>query len=1024
MKAAETRDAASTDTAFDDQKPPLPAPRNAEEASAWRTWRFLGMAHVAGLMIFIVMMAGFLWYVSTIEQQERRSALTRDADWAQQTLKLSLRELQDNLSRLAPLWLASQTLPALIDGSAQSPDRFMEGSPPVLYLALSRPDGKLSSVYPGAGVLVSHTLEAGDITQAGSATLLPGFERSRPDSARQSAFQSSRQSWQPSFSRPLLIPGGEVVTELYLPIIQGRRLTGILIAGIGLDRLLQTAVPANVSAKYRFSIIDAHDNTLVSTTSNRRIDPRASHLLPLRPPGSGLQLRAAPYMDDAPGLAERLTQLGLFTLSLTSILSLILLWRSAHDRFHIEAERDRLFLLSQDVFCVMRPDGTLVRGNPAFVDYFGNDTADTRFWEHVHPDDRADTIQTLASTDERIGPLECRVRYRNAWRWLSWSISVDRRSPESLRYAVAHDITSRKHIEHALTTETTFRRAMEDSISTGMRVIDQDGRITYVNRAFCKLLGFEAEELIGQLPPYPYWIPEEYELSLTYINLIISGRAPHSGIQTRVRHKDGRIIDVRIYVSPLIDDQGQQAGWMASVTDITEPNRIRAELSAAQERFNTVLNELGSAVSVASIDPQPEGDRPWRANAACSTMPSAPAPTAATGTLYQAVDTAFRVSPAIQTPATMADAAITPGDSGPPAIHDDAVLDPPPEAKPALLFCNRQYRALFGEHIEGHLALLKGWPSEDHWVGEEVHVPAIDRWFEVRVQLIRWVDGKTAQLVVATDITALRPIWEQQKQQQEQLQQTSRLVTMGEMASSIAHELNQPLTAISNYSQGLAKRLRQPTGIEPEVFSETLDKIARQAQRAAAVIRRVRDFVKRNVSEQQAVTVDSILTEALGLAEIAAKRYGAAISIDVQPNLPLLLADRILIEQVLLNLLKNAIDAMRGHPHPALTLEVSANQGQVEFSVADQGPGLAEEMQTRVFEPFFTTKPEGMGMGLNICRSIIESHAGRLWVEPNQPHGCIFRFTLPEYVPDSSIIVGGTPAWTSESQETDDSPNT
>ena len=282
-------------------------------------------------------------------------------------------------------------------------------------------------------------------------------------------------------------------------------------------------------------------------------------------------------------------------------------------------------------------------------------------------------------------------------------------------------------------------------------------------------------------------------------------------------------------------------------------------------------------------------------------------------------------------------------------------------------------------------------------MGEEVYIPRIDRWFEVRVQVIRWVDGQPAQLVVATDITALRPIRERQKQQEEQLQQTARLVTMGEMASSIAHELNQPLAAISNYALGLAKRLQpgSPAPADPAMVDQTLDKIARQAQRAASVIQRVRNFVRRNTAEQREIAVDEILTESLALAEIAAKRYGVAITIDLAPDLPRLSADRILIEQVLLNLMKNAIDAMRGQDDAALTLQVSATRDNVLFAVADQGPGIPEEQQEKVFEAFFTTKPEGMGMGLNICRSIIESHAGRLWVESNHPRGCIFKFTLP-----------------------------
>ncbi|MDO4231262.1 MAG: PAS domain S-box protein [Lautropia sp.] len=972
--------------------------RQAALSATWRTWRFLGVAHVASLFIFVGTMAAFIWYEKVIEGEERQNLLQRDTDWARQSIELSLQELQVQLSRLAPIWLQSAAGSAPLPASQNlTPKGFFERFAPVRYIGLIDGEGRLESVSLADGVLASNALEAGEITQGQQPSVLTGFGQNGDKGSRWSTLQASLHSWQPEYSPPLMIPGGEVVTELYLPVIQGRQVVTTAVVGISLEQLLQSAAPGNILERYRLTIQDESSTALATITSDdHQADMRTTQTVPLTPPGQGLALNAIGYDAGGTGFTHRLSTLGLLTLSLTLIISLILLWRSARDRLRIENERDRLFLLSQDVFCVVRPDGTLVRGNPAFVEYFGKDTANTRFWDHVYPDDRLDVIEAFTSNDdaERIGPLECRVRFRSAWRWLSWSISVDRSSSESLYYAVAHDITTRKHIEHALTTETSFRRAIEDSISTGMRVIDNEGRITYVNRALCEMVGFEAEELIGQLPPYPYWIPEEYDLNFTHLNLTISGAAPPSGIQTRVRRKDGRIIDIRLYVSPLIDDQGQQAGWMASATDITEPNRIRDELVSAHERFNTVLNELGAAVSVASVP---------------GARPDTPAPE---GELLMPITR--------------------------------------PSQTPTLLFSNFRYRALFGEDIAGHLALLKGWPVADAWIGEEVHVPSIDRWFEVRVQQIRWVDGQPAQLVVATDITALRPIWEQEKQQQEQLAQTSRLVTMGEMASSIAHELNQPLAAISNYAMGLAKRLQMqqarsappadavpPTGegnqppapaslplpthaadpgnaatgvtgntpasppqpamrtVSPEQINETLIKIARQAQRAASVIQRVREFVRRSTPEQREVTVNAILTEALGLAEIAAKRHGVNISIQVQPTMPTIFADSILIEQVLLNLLKNAIDAMREMSRPALTLSVASRDSFVEFAVADQGPGLPEDMRERVFEAFFTTKREGMGMGLNICRSIIESHGGRLWVEANEPRGCVFRFTLP-----------------------------
>lgn len=979
-------------------RPPKPATADVAIPSDWRAWRFLGVAHVGGLLIFIVMMAGFLWYVNQIEQQEKQSALLRDTDWAQQSLKLSLRELQGHLARLAPVWLANapngtrpvpparstrnerapgepdqdasqgdpqgdraaaprmkQTggagmLPVrnarpgatsarqtqAAQGPVQSPAAFLDIDPQTRYVALISPTGRVRTVIAAPGVLIGQTLEAGEPGQSGATVQLPAFEETPDTDLRREAWRASMHTWQSHYSQPLMIPGGEVVTELFLPVVQGRQLVGVAVVGIGLEALLAEVIPENLRQRYRFGLVDGRGRLVASTAPRRRIDAQTAHMLPLDPPGNGLMLRAIPYMGEAPALAERLTQVGLFTLGTVSVLSLVLLWRSAHDRLLIEGERDRLFLLSQDVFCVIRPDGTLVRGNPAFLDYFGKDLANTRFWDHVYPEDRLDVIEAFTSPQEHIGPLECRVRFRNAWRWLSWSISMDSRSPESLYYAVAHDITGRKLVEQALTTEATFRRAIEDSISTGLRVIDNDGRITYVNRALCQILGYPAEELVGQLPPYPYWIPEEYDLNMAHLNMVISGGAPPSGIQTRARRKDGRIIDVRLYVSPLIDDQGQQAGWMTSATDITEPNRIRAELQDAHERFNTVLNQLDAAVSVVSPPP-----------------PMVP--------------------------------------------FSDAEGSQAVTQAPSLMFCNYHYHRLFGNDIAGHLALLRGWPVADSWVGEEVYIEGVDRWFEVRTQQIRWVDGQPAQLLVATDITALRPIREKQKQQEEQLQQTSRLVTMGEMASSIAHELNQPLAAISNYATGLTRRMQpgSPAPVDNTQIAETLDKITRQAQRAASVIQRVRDFVRRQTAEQRDISVDEILTEALALAEIVAKRQGVVMSVDVAPDLPRLSADQILIEQVLLNLLKNGIDAMRGQKEATLTLRVQATRDAVQFSVADQGPGIPDEMKEQVFEPFFTTKNEGMGMGLNICRTIIESHAGRLWVEDNHPRGCVFRFTLP-----------------------------
>ncbi len=184
-----------------------------------------------------------------------------------------------------------------------------------------------------------------------------------------------------------------------------------------------------------------------------------------------------------------------------------------------------------------------------------------------------------------------------------WNFNPDlqTRGDKRLLYAVAHDITQRRARQHALQAETAFRRAMEDSMLTGMRVLDMSGRITYVNPAFCRMLGFAEHELLGATPPFPYWPVERYDESYSRLRTMLTGATPPSGLEVRVRRRDGTDLDTRMYVSPLVDADGVQSGWMTSMTDITQSKRARQELAEAQERFLTVLDELEAAVSVCAI---------------------------------------------------------------------------------------------------------------------------------------------------------------------------------------------------------------------------------------------------------------------------------------------------------------------------------------------------------------------------------------------------------------------------------------
>jgi hypothetical protein len=524
----------------------------------------------------------------------------------------------------------------------------------------------------------------------------------------------------------------------------------------------------------------------------------------------------------------------------------------------------------------------------------------------------------------------------------------------------------RSQIQNALVQETQFRRAMENSMLTGMRALDMEGRITYVNAAFCQMSGFSEAELLGCTPPYPYWPPDRIEENSRMLRQEMQARSPAGGIEVRLMRRDGQMLDTRMYVSPLIDPKGQQTGWMTSITNITEAKRIRDQLSASHERFTTVLEGLDASVSVLSVQP---GD---------------------------------------------------------------------------LLFANRSYRLWFGADARGHGLLtqkdktrpfeaedldivdeLSGLPSQMLADGggdlREVYVEPLKKWFDVRSRYLQWTDGRLAQMVIATDVTARVKAEEQAKQQAEKAAVTSRLMTMGEMASSVAHELNQPLTAITNYCSGMVSRVNAGS-IGTEDLVAALRKTAHQAERAGQIIHRIRSFVKRSEPQRQPSSARTIVDNAVELAGIELRRRQVAIRTYVAQRLPALMVDPILIEQVLLNLLKNAAEAIDSAQLPAARRHIELrvvprhtpeDGGAIEFSVTDAGPGLPEAVISRLYEAFFSTKAEGLGIGLSLCRSIVESHRGRMRAQNLYNGavivGCRFAFTLPVELPSRGEVAPADP---------------
>jgi two-component system sensor histidine kinase DctS len=365
--------------------------------------------------------------------------------------------------------------------------------------------------------------------------------------------------------------------------------------------------------------------------------------------------------------------------------------------------------------------------------------------------------------------------------------------------------------ESALRQQMAFRTAMENSLLTGLRARDLKGRVTYVNPAFCEIVGLPAQQLIGRVPPMPYWAPEATEdYERRFANMLAGAATPQ--FETVFQRPDGVRVPVLVFEAPLVDSRGRQTGWMSSILDITD--RKRAE-------------ELA-------------------------------------------------------------------------------------------------------------------------------------------------------------------------RQQEEKLQASARLATMGEISSMLAHELNQPLAAISSYTAGALNVLERGQLADPGLLRRALEQARQQAQRAGQIIKSVHEFVKQREPRRELVTIDSVVDGVRALIELQARQAYVALQVHLPPELPPVLADRVLLEQVLLNLTRNAIEAMAATAPERRILRIAAEagEGQVAVSVIDHGHGIAPEVAERLFSPFYSTKAEGMGMGLSICRTAIEFHGGTLTHAANPAGGTIFTFTL------------------------------
>ncbi|WP_431310374.1 sensor histidine kinase [Limnohabitans lacus] len=383
------------------------------------------------------------------------------------------------------------------------------------------------------------------------------------------------------------------------------------------------------------------------------------------------------------------------------------------------------------------------------------------------------------------------------------------------------DSRRRLKAERDLADALAFRKAMEDSLFTGLRARDLQGRITYVNPAFCDMVGLPASALIGRNAPMPYWPPEMVDEYSQRQAIRLAGNAPpREGFESVFMRQDGTRFPVLIIEAPLINTRGVQTGWMGAMIDISEQRRVEEMSRASQER----------------------------------------------------------------------------------------------------------------------------------------------------------------------------------------LQATARLATVGEMASLLSHELNQPLAAIASYANGSLNLLKDPGSLaqSQEDVLMALRRIAEQAGRAGRVINSVHDFVRRRDQTREPVAPHALFEAILPLVNLQARKLQVRVLTRIEPRLPAVLCDRTMVEQVLLNLARNGMQAMdtpdcrdRVLVLQAKRAASNAEQAWVELAVTDVGTGIAAEVADQLFTPFFTTKAEGMGLGLSLCRTVVEQHGGHLEFEAQAPKGTVFRFTLP-----------------------------
>lgn len=515
---------------------------------------------------------------------------------------------------------------------------------------------------------------------------------------------------------------------------------------------------------------------------------------------------------------------------------------------------------------------------------------------------------------------------------------LERKLRDSEERFRADDITQQKRAIDAMLESEKMFRAIADYTYSLEAWIGTDGRLIWMNPAIERFTGYTAEECKAMADfPARLLHPEDRSRLLALYAKACAGSSGND-VRYRLLHRDGSILWVSASWQPICGIDGKPLGWRSSHRDVTDRVRVEEALRASESKFRQFFGTLPEYAYIVS----PEG------------------------TILDLNEAAIRAL----------------------GYEREEIL-----GRSLSMIYAPQSRARMRE-------LFAQWRQEGHLAREEMEIVCKDgRTRPVLLNAGAVRDGAGRILysaVIQVDITEQKQAQQQAEQRQAELLHVSRLSTLGEMASGLAHELNQPLTAVMSFA-GAALRSIQAGDVDKGRLAGILEQVVSQSTRAGEIIRRVRALAQRRQFRLRPVDVNKIVEDVLGLLATGIRHKEVDVVPELADGLPTVLADSIQLEQVLLNLVGNAIEAMESvEPQQRrLTLRTLAESGgAVKVVVSDTGPEIGPEMRARMFNPFFTTKEDGLGVGLSISRSIIESHHGQLWLDPEPGRGCTFAFTL------------------------------